>query len=65
LPKYVSIFSQTEYKDVKMLQSELRMPSILLLWCENKWRRRGEENLKGCGLKILMEAHSLFFPTFM
>jgi hypothetical protein len=27
---------------------------------------KGEELcIKGCDLKILMEAHSLFFPTFM
>jgi hypothetical protein len=29
---YVSIFNQWEYEDLKMLQSEMRKPSILLLW---------------------------------
>jgi hypothetical protein len=34
--------------------------------CEINVKRREEEYLlKGCGLKILMETHSLFFPTFM
>jgi hypothetical protein len=32
---------------------------------EMKWRGGEGECEKGCGLKILMEAHSLFFPTFM
>ena len=31
-----------------------------------EWDEKGEKvYLKGGGLKILMEAHSLFFPTFM